>query len=260
MNVDALCERLSMSLPPLFECAPAPREGVRVRTPLLFPDGGVIDVFVLERGGAYTVTDFGDATGWLELQASSRQRSHKQQSLIEDTCHTLGIELKGWQLTLRAVLPTNLADAVMRMAQAEARVADVWFTMRQNPWESTADEVNDWLIGKKFQVEREAKFVGHSNRQWSIDFRARTPDTESLVFLLSTGTRGATRRIVEHVAAGWYDLRNALSNDRPIRRISLFDDSVDVWREEDFRLVEDQSTIARWTRPDEFEGILTVAN
>ena len=66
MNVDALCERLSTSLPPLFECAPAPREGVRVRTPLLFPDGGVIDVFVLERGGASSrntgyLTDFGDA-------------------------------------------------------------------------------------------------------------------------------------------------------------------------------------------------------
>ena len=61
MNTDALYKSLSADLPPLFECSPAPRDGIRVRTPLLFPDGGVIDVYVLERDGAFTVTDFGDA-------------------------------------------------------------------------------------------------------------------------------------------------------------------------------------------------------
>jgi hypothetical protein len=41
--------------------------------------------------------------------------------------------------------------------------------------------------------------------------------------------------------------------------ISLFDDTADVWAEEDFRLVEDLSDIARWSRPDEFAEALRVA-
>ncbi len=260
MNVDVMCERLSQSLPPLFECAPAPREGVRVRTPLLFPDGGVIDVFVLERDGAFTITDFGDAVGWLELQSYSRQRTVKQRALIEDTCHTLGIEVEGSQLTLKRVLSPNLADAVLRMAQAEARVADVWFTTRQSPWESTVDDVEVWLKSRSFDVERGYRIAGRSNRNWDIDFRTKTVTRESWVFVLSTGTRGATRRILEHVVTGWYDLRHLRSDDEGLGRISLFDDRADVWTDEDFGLVEEQSTVARWTRPDELEKILSGGN
>jgi hypothetical protein len=41
--------------------------------------------------------------------------------------------------------------------------------------------------------------------------------------------------------------------------VSLFDDTEDVWQEEDFRLVQKLSTVARWSRPDEFEAILRAA-
>jgi hypothetical protein len=37
-----------------------------------------------------------------------------------------------------------------------------------------------------------------------------------------------------------------------LKFISLFDDTLDVWNEEDFRLVEDISDIAYWSRADEF--------
>ncbi len=49
MNSDKLCATIGQTLPPRFECSPAPQEGVRVRTPLMYPDGGIVDVFVLER-------------------------------------------------------------------------------------------------------------------------------------------------------------------------------------------------------------------
>ena len=51
MNNDELCLAIGESLPTLFECTPAPQEGVRVRTPLMYPDGGMVDVFVLEQSG-----------------------------------------------------------------------------------------------------------------------------------------------------------------------------------------------------------------
>ena len=52
-----LCDAISRALPALFECTPAPVEGIRVRTPMMYPDGSIVDVFVLERDGGYTVTD-----------------------------------------------------------------------------------------------------------------------------------------------------------------------------------------------------------
>ena len=103
MNSNELCSTVGRSLPPLFVCSEAEPEGVRVRTPMLYPDGGVVDVFVLPRGNGYDVTDFGDALGWLWLQSVSPRRSARQETLARDVCQTLRIELCNDQLVVRGV-------------------------------------------------------------------------------------------------------------------------------------------------------------
>ena len=117
MNSDKLCAAVGKMLP-RFECSPAPQEGVRVRTPLMYPDGDLVDVFVLQRGDGYMVTDFGDALGWLSLQSGS-----VRQSLIESLCRTLGIELQRGQLILRSDASDALEKTVLRLAQAVVSVS-----------------------------------------------------------------------------------------------------------------------------------------
>lgn len=102
MNSDKLCATIGQTLPPRFECSPAPQEGVRVRTPQMYPDGGIVDVFVLKRGNGYIVTDFGDALGWLRMQSVNAQPSPQQNLMLKDICYTLGIELHSGQLVLRS--------------------------------------------------------------------------------------------------------------------------------------------------------------
>ncbi len=125
MNASEICAYVSPVLPSLFECAPAPSEGVRVRTPLLYPDGGVVDVFVLERGDSYVVTDYGEALGWLRQRSVSNRLTKDQQSMVDDVCHTLRLELIQGQLTRRGVGMNGLANAIVEVAQASVRVADV---------------------------------------------------------------------------------------------------------------------------------------
>ena len=256
MNVYELCLSVGKSLPPLFVCSPAPQEGVRVRTPLLYPDGGVVDVYVVERGSGYTVTDYGDALGWLQLQSISLRPSNKQKLLVQDVCQTLGLELWHGQLVLRSVANDILGESVLRVAQAVVRVSDLWFTLRSQSLQTTADEVDEWLREKQIPFRRGVKQQGRSTQDWTIDFETETDYRTSLVFLLSTGSRGYTRRITEHVLAGCVDLSHLKLNQPSLVFVSLFDDTQDVWGEEDFRLVEDQSEIATWSRPDQFEEIL----
>ena len=142
MNPVEICVYLGKNLSPLFDCTPAPIEGVRVRTPMMYPDGGIVDVFVLERGEAYIVTDFGDALGWLQMQSVSRGLTKRQNTLVGDVCRTLRVELFEGQLVLREVKPEELGDAVMRLAQAVVRVSDVRFTMQPRRIKTTADEVD----------------------------------------------------------------------------------------------------------------------
>ena len=257
MNSVEVCTFLGRSLSPLFECSPAPMEGVRVRTPMMYPDGGIVDVFVLERSERFTVTDFGDALGWLYLQSVSRSRSRRQQLLIADICQTLSVELTRGQLMLRDVSTEELGDAVIRLGQAVVRISDVWFTMRSQSFLTTADEVEEWLDDRQIPYERGVKERGRSNQDWTIDFRTETNRT-SLVFLLGTGTRGATRRITEHVLAGCVDLNHLKISQPDLTFVSLFDDTQDVWREQDFRLVADHSEVAYWSHPDTLERILIV--
>lgn len=258
MNAQDLCAVLHAAQLPLYECSPAPREGVRVRTPFLYPDGGVIDVFVLPRDGRFEVTDYGEAIGWLRMQSMSGQLSPKQRHMVEDVCLTLGVELFRGQIILRCDTE-SLVQAVVRVGQASLRIADLWFTMRTRAVETVADEVADWLQEKAIPYERAARHAGRSGRTWTVDYQTHVPQRTCLVFVLSTGSRAAARRVTEHVVAGLYDLSHLRVVQPQLAFVSLFDDTEDVWQEEDFRLVEPLSTIARWSRPDEFEQVLRAA-
>lgn len=257
MNVNELCASVGRTLPPLFVCSPAPNEGVRVRTPMLYPDGSVVDVFVLERGSGYVVTDFGDALGWLWLQSVSQRRSGRQEMLVQDVCQTLRIELFNDQLVLRAISHDTLGEAVLRVAQAAVRVSDLWFTLRSQSLRTTADEVDEWLREKRIPFQRNVSKQGRSTRDWIVNFETQTDNWTSFVFLLSTGSRGAAHRITEHVVTGCVDLNHLKVAQPNLAFVSLFDDTEDVWRPEDFLLVEGFSEIARWSDPDGLERMLT---
>jgi Domain of unknown function DUF1828 len=232
---------------------------LRIRTPFWYPDGGVVDVFVKERDGRFTLTDFGEALGWLRSQSLSGRRSPRQQKLVQDVCLTQGVEFFKGQLLLRCDDSGRLANGVFRLGQAMVRVADLWFTTRTRSVESVTDEVADLLQEKLIPFERGVKLAGRSGREWPVDFQTRTTEQSALVCVLASGSGAAARRVSEHVLAEWYDLNLLKTGAQPLRFVSLFDDTIDIWGEEDFRLVESVSDVCRWSRPDEFEQALRQA-
>jgi hypothetical protein len=257
MSIDA-CEAVAGEIGAMFECK-SHGQYVRVRTPLLYPDGGLVDVFVRERNGHIAVTDLGEALGWLRQQTVGGKRSPKQQRLLQDICLTLGVELFRGQLFARANNGARLTDLILRVAQAVVRVADLWFTMRMRSLESVTDEVADYLQDQSIPHERSVKLAGRSGRDWTLDFQILGETRSALVFVLASGARAGARRVTEHVVAGWHDLSQFRVGPQATRFVSLFDDTSDVWSEDDFRLVESLSDVSRWTRPDEFVALLRAA-
>lgn len=129
----------------------------------------------------------------------------------------------------------------------------LWFTTRTRAIESMTDEVSDLLQERKISFERGVKLPGRSGRDWMVDFQTRTPEQSALVFVLASGSKAAARRVSEHVVAAWHDLSQLRVGTQSIRFVSLFDDTSDVWADEDFNLVESVSDVCRWSQPDEFE-------
>jgi hypothetical protein len=187
----------------------------------------------------------------------SGKRSPKQEKLIGDVCMTLGVELFKGQLVLHSE-PEKIAQSVMKVGQAAVRLSDLWFTMRTRAVESVTDEIADLLVEREVVFDRAPKIAGSSGRVWTLDFQTRSDAKSSLVAVLSSGNRAAGRRVAEHVVAAWHDL-SPHRVTTSTRFVSLVDDTTDVFQEEDFKLVESVSDVARWSRSDEFVEMLRVA-
>jgi hypothetical protein len=120
MDVD---ERILKSIGRLFGCR---KEGayIRIRTPYLYPDGDVIDLYCLDSGDQLEVTDLGETSRWLRTQTLDVRRSAQEAALIADICVNYGVEWSNGMLQAQVRSVDDLGDAVVRVAQAAIRVAD----------------------------------------------------------------------------------------------------------------------------------------
>ena len=123
------CRHIEKQMGGLFSCSEI-NEFIRIRTPFMFPDGDIIDLFFKDQGGISTLTDLGETVRWLKTQFPSPRRSSKQKKLISDICLTHGIEFFKGQLMLRVSDVEKMATSMTRLAQACIRVSDLWFTLR----------------------------------------------------------------------------------------------------------------------------------
>ena len=254
MNTN-ICKEIQRQIGEQFTCTEL-GDYLRIRTPYLYPDGDNIDLFCKSKGDTITVTDLGETTGWLRMQSLSLRRSPKQNRLIADVLTTHGVELYRGMLLARCRPDEQLAAVVSRVAQASLRVSDLWFTLRIRAVESITDEVADYLTECDLPFVRSEKLSGRSGRGWTVDFHIRTHERSSLVYVLSTANRSAANRVTEQIVAAWYDLHHFAAGPEALHFVSLFDDTSDVWTSDNFRLMEQLSTVSYWSRPDEFKNVL----
>lgn len=257
MNSIELCRTIQNAMGNLFDCTEL-GEYLRIRTPYLYPDGDNIDLFCQDQGDGLVVTDLAESTGWLYMQSLSTRRSPKQNRLIQDTCMTHGVEFHRGMLQARCRLDDDMAAVIIRVAQAALRVSDLWFTFRLRSLDyPVSNEVAEYLDEKQVDYIRSPRLVGRSNSTWQVDFRVRTNERSSLVYVLSTGNRSAASRITDHVVAAWFDLNQLTVGQEALHFVSLFDDTIDVWADEDFARTEPLSTVALWSNPDNLLNILS---
>ena len=86
------CALIAQQVGELFVCTPHDKY-TGIRTPYLYPDGDVIDLFLRESNGSLTLTDLGETLRWFRMQTTSMRRSPKQSQVIEDICLNHGVEL-----------------------------------------------------------------------------------------------------------------------------------------------------------------------
>lgn len=258
--VDEPCSRIANQIGEMFTCSKV-NSNTRIRTPFLYPDGDVIDVFLVEQSGRVAVTDFGESLRWLRTQTVAMKKSPKQKLMIQDVCQTHGIEFRNGTLLTYIDSVKNLTDCVLRLSQAAMRVADIYFTMRTRSIQSVVDEVEDYFKEQHIPFRRDVRVTGKTGKEYAVDFSVAYPEKLSFIEILSTGSRASSRPMIEHAFAMWYDIKGANDNKiRAARRVSVVDDSSDVWESAEFSLLAEVSdAVVRWSKPDELERVLRPA-
>lgn len=276
MNLESLRSSLCESLHKQWEFTAAPRGSVRVRTPYMYPDGGILDLFVLELADGYKLTDFGETVAWLRMRTGSTKLSAKRRGQIHDLCLRHGVDVDRGQLELSGLGKNDLSRAMVRLAGVAARVSDLWFTFPSARVETERDapdlrfqrEVENWLGAREISFERRAKRSGSSGRDWWIDYETHTESRTALVFLMTSHSPREAHRLAEQVLAACVDLNPiahseqgilSLREYRDVVKVSLFDNTYGAWQESDLGLVAHASKVVSWSNPDEFERELYAA-
>jgi len=255
--MNAPCQLIEKQMGELFRCSEVGKY-IRIRTPFLYPDGDFIDIFWEPENGSdpVTLSDLGETVRWLRMQTIVPRRTSKQTQMIHDICQTHNVEFYRGMLQARYRPSDNLAMVVTRLSQAALRTADIWFTYRNRAVESVTEQISEFLTESRIPFDSNVSLPGRSGKTWTINFQTRAASRSSLVQVLSTGSRGATRRLTDHAVAAWHDLSQFKVGPEALHFISLFDDTSDIWSSEDFRQLEDLSEIGRWSQPEEFALLL----
>lgn len=250
------CERIAANLGDLFICEEV-NGFTRIRTPYLYPDGDVIDLFYKVSQDRPLVTDLGETKRWLLSQSTSEFLSKTQEQAIQDILLTHSVEQYRGALLVRVTSEEDLASVMMRLVQAALAISNLCFLSRTRLVSALEDDVSELLEEHRVRFQANEKLLGRSGRSWRIDFHTFHPDHSSLVQVLSTGSRAAANTKANNVVAAWVDLSQLKFGAQPLRFISLFDDTFDVWQTETIRQLEELSDIAYWSEAERFVEMLT---
>ena len=225
---------------------------LHVVTPFALPDGDLIAVFVLRHSDPPLLGDLGETLRWLRSHTSAARRSDGQHQRILEVCAGLGVELQRGELRTHARPGEPLALAVVRLAQACLRVAELWRGFRPRPGAGLLDEVEACLRAelraRPLGITRGERIAGISATTWSADFRVRTPERHTLIFVLASERRDHARKLAEHVVAACTDLAHLRKLRRtPVQFIALFDDRGAAWSDADARLVAPFAIPCKWS-------------
>jgi Domain of unknown function DUF1828 len=216
MNTATPCQTIAAMIGMLYTCSEV-NGFVRIRTPYLYPDGDVIDLFF--KPETQTLTDLGETLRWLEMQTVGQALSKKQELCLQDIQMTYGVEEYRGMLIVR--VQNDLAEAVTRLVQGSIALSNLWFLSRTRLVGSLNDEVAALLDDYHIPYERDIKLVGRSARSWRLDFHTRHLHRSTLIEVLSTGNRSAANTKINNVVAAWVDLNQYQLTREPLRFISL---------------------------------------
>ena len=261
MNTTQISRALAAKAHNDFSCEELPNSAVRVTTPLLYPDRTMIDVYVVSDGDAYTVTDFGEALGWLWTRRGIDALTKKQNELLDHVQRTSGVAISRGRLRRDCRTLGDLSLAVYAVAQTALRLADLWFTSaprakRKDAQRDSRERVGDWLASLRVPFNTGALTEGRSGRHWTIDFHV-AGQRDTLVQWVNGRDQQSADAAINAAYAAFGDIASSPNGVRDVPRIALFNDDLPYWTSVEYKLIEEVAEPAKWSERGKLEARLS---
>lgn len=239
-------------MPPLYECQE--REGrLVILTPIEYPDGDYVELFVVPENGGFVLTDLAETVATLASYNLNLKSSPKRFKLFQGILKAHDVHYFEGSLCVPLEQEKDLPQALTHLTQAILRVSDLLFTMRYGAGTSFREEVEEFLVEQEVQFEPSYKVVGRSGKTYSLDFyvEKRKP---VLIQTLSSGSSSNAEVLVSKTVRMWYDLSRI---DGRYRYSSVLDDSVDIWKPPHFEILSDLSSVIVWSEREKLLELVT---
>lgn len=258
MNIDELTQRLCKDLVRSVE--PTPGGHTCIQTALQYPDGSYIDVFVrqdaqLRLSNTIILSDMGQTTAWLLDLRLKPWLSEKRRRFLEDALAVYMARLRGGSVEIELQPGEAIGPAVLRLAQACLRMADLMFTQRSSVETAFKDRVEDFLSIKELPFEQDVEIMGRRSRPVRVDYRVHGGRWDSLVLVLGSANSSSAHTISNEIFSRWYDLSVPYIREQ---KVTLFDDNSPV-RDADLDRLRELSTVIALSDEDTLAETLRAA-
>lgn len=220
-----------------------PKGHLRIETGLLYPDGASIEVFVVEDSPlteTVKLSDLGQTGAWLLNVQVKPWLSKKRKAYLDDAIRLYGVRQNGGALELPIENVSQISEGIVRLGQACLRVADLTFTRRSSLQPVFTEEVEEVLVDSEVIYEPNAELTGRYGKAIRVDFLATGRRAQSAILGLSSGSASQAHTLANEIFRRWYDLSIP---ERDEQRLTIFNDTADVYRDDDLRRLEELSTV-----------------
>ena len=225
-----------------------PDGSLRATTPLLYPDGSPIEVFQRSVDDLFQSARLGDGgrtfafLGGLQVQMEGHE---KREHLLREVCRGLGVEHRQGELSVPLYPETDAADAVLRLAQACIRVADLHYTLAfKNKTDFHQIFFADFLSTERPDHLENFTIEGRFGRNVKIDFFIRQKAARDHLLITMTSTnRTSSHAVANDVFCRWYDLER-YKHDYTF--LTVLDSNSGAFHEGDISRVADVSRVVRY--------------
>ena len=228
---------------------------LRISTPLKFPDGSFIDVFVEIENGLplqFKVSDLSQTFSWLLDMAIDVPKAGRRKSFLASILDTYGVIERDGEIYTYANDMNELPNAVLSIAQSSLRISDLMFTQRVSRTTDFNENFEDFLdvhnlsfTEKRFEVR---------GKSVVIPYFVKGERTSTLIQTLSTKSVASAPKIALDAFARWYDINR--ETELPLC-VTVFDDESNIFKQPDLDRISDYSKLIPWSdQPTLLETLL----